>query len=164
MIMKTTSNKLIGISRLFLFSFVAASLFLYSCRRDKEEEAEVTTEATQDHSQAESIFDDVLEDVRKYTYEDKYTGGRLAEDSIVDNGCPEVTINLTDKRVILDFGDQGCLHRGRIRKGKVFIDYTGRYYESGTVITTSFENHYIDNVKVEGRKVVENKGNNVFFC
>ncbi|QCK15862.1 hypothetical protein [Mangrovivirga cuniculi] len=57
----------------------------------------------------------------------------------------------------IDFGTDGCVGPyGRVRKGIVNISYTGRYWETGSVITTTVDQYYVNDVKVEGTRVVEN--------
>ncbi|MDO8967999.1 hypothetical protein [Algoriphagus sp.] len=70
------------------------------------------------------------------------------------------------KKMIIDFG-QGCTSpRGVTRKGKIIVTYTGRYWSPGSVITSTFENFYIDDRKIEGVRVITNQGfneNDKFF-
>jgi hypothetical protein len=62
------------------------------------------------------------------------------------------------KKMIIDFGE-GCTSPGGvIRKGKIIVSYTGRYWVTGTVITTTFENYYVDGKKFEGIREVRNDG------
>lgn len=60
------------------------------------------------------------------------------------------------KTVTLDFGN-GCLGRdGRVRRGKVITVYTGRMSVAGSSATTTFNNHFVDSIKIEGTHTVEN--------
>ncbi|NMM47991.1 hypothetical protein [Marinigracilibium pacificum] len=57
----------------------------------------------------------------------------------------------------IDFGTDGCTGPyGRTRTGIVNISYTGGYWQSGSVITTTLENYAVNGVMVEGIRVVEN--------
>jgi hypothetical protein len=49
---------------------------------------------------------------------------------------------------------------GRYRRGKIKATYTGRYRNAGTVITTTFENYYVNDNQVKGTKKVTNAGSN----
>jgi hypothetical protein len=60
------------------------------------------------------------------------------------------------KHIVIDFGS-GCLGRdGRVRKGKIIIDYTNRLIFPGAMATTAFDGFYIDDIKVEGTHIIEN--------
>jgi hypothetical protein len=60
------------------------------------------------------------------------------------------------KTVIINFGD-GCLGRdGKLRKGKIITVFTGPMGIPGSKATTTFENHKIDSVKVQGKHEVTN--------
>ena len=61
----------------------------------------------------------------------------------------------------IDFGS-GCTSDidFRTRKGIVVAEFSGRYRDSGTVITISLQNYYVNGHKVEGIKLIINKGTN----
>ncbi len=60
-------------------------------------------------------------------------------------------------KVTIDFGT-GCLGKdGRTRKGKIITVYTGHMILAGSVAETSFDNYYVNDIKVEGTHRVENK-------
>jgi hypothetical protein len=62
---------------------------------------------------------------------------------------------------MIDFGTDDCTGvDGRIRKGKIHITYTGRYRESGSIITITPENYTVNGYQVNGTKVITNNGTN----
>jgi hypothetical protein len=83
--------------------------------------------------------------------------------------CADITITNTSgttsgsvgRRVTIDFGTTGCVGQdGRNRRGKIYIDFErpanstateNPFNVVGRVITISFDNHFVDNVKVEGQ-------------
>lgn len=75
--------------------------------------------------------------------------------------CFTVTVtpqqsNSFPRTIVIDFG-AGCLGRdGRLRKGKISTVYTGRMVMPGSKATTTFDNHFVDSIKVEGTHSVEN--------
>ncbi len=77
--------------------------------------------------------------------------------------CKNVTVNPTGnvfpKTVTIDFG-QGCDEGNRVRKGKMIVVYTGRMKEAGSKVTTTYENFYINEDKIEGSKTIVNNGPN----
>lgn len=81
----------------------------------------------------------------------------------ISTGCKNVTINPTGnafpKTITIDFG-QGCDEGGRVRKGKMIVVYTGKMKENGSTITTTYDNFYVNDDKVEGSKTIVNNGPN----
>lgn len=82
--------------------------------------------------------------------------------------CEKVSITWMpgEKKMIIDFGEGCTSPRGVVRKGKIIVTYTGRYWAPGTKITTRFENYYVNERKIEGIRVVTNEGfneNDKFF-
>lgn len=76
--------------------------------------------------------------------------------------CEKVTITLLpgEKKMVIDFGE-GCISpRGVHRKGKMIVTYTGRYWEAGTKIKTTFDNFFVNGRKIEGTREVTNEGLN----
>tara|TARA_B100001758_G_scaffold247959_1_gene269198 strand:+ start:24104 stop:24940 length:837 start_codon:yes stop_codon:yes gene_type:complete len=135
---------------LIILSFTC--FLLYSC---KEEIPELMTmQAGKDHLFAEKIFTDL---------------DRTVEDGLIDNGqkklCPTYSIINTDTSgggtLIINFGNTDCPQSdGIYRRGKIIVTYTGRYRDSLSVITTTFDNYYVNSNLIEGEKVVTNMGRN----
>ena len=130
----------------FLALSVLAILF-YSC--EKIEDAE-STQATQDHLFAEQIFNDV---------------GYIAEEGLLVNrintGCVSyslMNIDTSDTEIlIIDFGNTNCPHNSKLRRGMINITFTGNYRDSLAVITTTFDNYYVNNNLVQGERLLTNK-------
>ncbi len=71
-------------------------------------------------------------------------------------GCAVVSVDQTAKMITIDFG-VGCLGQdGRTRRGKLFVHFTDRYFTSGAVITTTTEDFFVNDISVEGTRVVTN--------
>ena len=65
--------------------------------------------------------------------------------------------------IIVDFGDgypDDCLKYGKERRGKIIITYTGKYRDSLSVITTTFDQYYVNNNWIQGERIVTNNGRN----
>ena len=132
------------------------TVLLYSCKdEDVINSPELTsTQATQDHLFAEQVFNDV---------------GRIVEEGFFSSGinqsCASYRLMNADTAnadtLIINFGTTNCLHNAKLRKGKINITYTGGYHDSLTVITTTFDNYYVNNNLVQGERVVTNKGRNL---
>jgi hypothetical protein len=75
--------------------------------------------------------------------------------------CASITHDKVNGHIEIDFGQANCMcNDGRYRKGKIIVDYTGNYSDSGSVHTLSFENYYVDNNLIMGTNIVENLGHN----
>ena len=116
----------------------------------------ISTQASRDHLIAEVIFNDVE---------------RVVEDAFIDNGesksCPTYTLknsNITDKdTMIIDFGNGNpvCISYGNIKSGKIEVIYTGKYRDSLSVITATFDNYHVNNNSVQGERIVTNQGRDI---
>ena len=133
--------------------FGILTVLFYSC--DKIEDIE-STQATKDHLFAEQTFNDV---------------GRIVEGAFLVNGInksyPKYTILDTDSSntdtLVINFGPENILFPnpgGELRKGEINITYTGKYRDSLAVITTTFNNYYVNNNLIQGERIVANKGRN----
>lgn len=111
-----------------------------------------------------------LEDIDELTLTSFQRNG-FADRSLVsleEDLCEKVKIEWLPnlKKMIIDFGEGCTSPRGVTRKGKIIVTYTGRYWAPGSVITSTFENFYIDERKIEGTRILTNEGfnsNDKFF-
>ncbi len=87
-------------------------------------------------------------------------GGRLGTGFL--GGCATIVLDTpatNDYRIIIDFGPTNCVGKdGRARRGKLFVNYNGLYRDSGTVISHTFENFFVNDHQLIGLKKVENMG------
>jgi hypothetical protein len=132
------------------------TVLFYSCEKIEDEES---TQATRDHLFAEQIFNDV---------------GRIVEGAFLAYGInksyPKYTILDTESSnadtLVINFGAENFLFPvfpdpgGKLRKGKLIITYTGKYRDSLAVMTTTFDNYYVNNNLVQGERIVTNQGRN----
>jgi len=142
-------------------------LALFSCKKDKPENT--TTEdvlAASENALSSNMFDDVYKQVDNSSATTKDSCG--GKKSISSSTCATITLgsgefNLTvwPKHITVDFGTTGCTgNDGRTRKGKVLYTTTGWMRDSGTVVTVTTNNYYVDGYKVEGNKTITNNGRN----
>lgn len=74
-----------------------------------------------------------------------------------------ITIDTTSspKSVTVDYGSSNCTcNDGKTRRGKIVTTFTGQYIAPGTVITHTPVDYYVNDVKFEGTKTVQNMGLN----
>ena len=146
---------------LALTFLMAAFFMLSSCKKDN-----VATDndfsASRDDAFAEATYDNVT-NIADEAYSLKTNGNYKSSDNIFLGDCATVTLDTTvfPRVLTIDFGDTNCLgNDGRYRRGKIIVTFTGRYWYPGTIITTTFDEYYVNDNQVEGTKVVTNNGFN----
>jgi hypothetical protein len=131
------------------------SIILYACKDEDviNQNDLASTQATQDHLFAEQVFNDA---------------GRMVENGFTDNGqnkgCASYSLLNADTTnidtLIIDFGSTDDLCEGKFRNGKIIVTYTGKYRDSLSVITTSFDNYHVNYNLVQGEQIITNQGRN----
>lgn len=152
--------------------------FLFSCQKEgsvsnsnttiTEEEAAVYSDES---TQAEASFDDV-EDIGMTAAEEEAAvsapNGRLFpfEELRARIGqCATITVTPDDstypKTVTIDFGPNGCwCADGKFRRGAIVIHLTGPIRRSGSVMTITFVDFYLNRAHIEGTKTISNLSEN----
>ncbi|MEQ8360412.1 MAG: hypothetical protein RH860_13055 [Cytophagales bacterium] len=147
---------------LILISFLT---FVIACSEDEDVPSEQQdTSASEDYSLADNLFENVSDvaDQAEQDNEEYLEGGKsgsylgtcvtITLDSALGSGSNKLTI---------DFDKSSCTGRdGRVRKGKVFVEWSGQYRDSGTVILTTFEDYFVDDHQLLGSRTVTNGGKN----
>lgn len=133
-------------------------LALAGCKKESEKPDQTSFDrvTAQDNALADDYFNDMMLQV-----DGAATDNGLRE---TDDACaPTVTIdpNATPHTMTVDFGSTNCTAaNGRTRRGVLFVTFTGAYGDSGTVITITPQNYYVNDHHVEGSKTVTNMGQN----
>ncbi len=140
--------------KLFILAILSAFIFS-SCSDDESNFGEEIAEELDVDSEAalESNFEDIdtMVEAGMLTLEE---GGRIQRDVILD--CATVEKDTVNKVVTIDYGD-GCTGpRGRVRKGKVIIEYNERRLIPGAFRIVTLEDFFIDSVQVEGTRTLTN--------
>jgi len=131
-----------------------------SCRKDQENLSEIAEkEAT-----INGLFNDVQNDMDE-TIEEKEASGYAVLKSLSAENQRVITVTqgagdstTFPKALKIEYSNYTS-PEGRIKNGSITFTITGKYRNTGTVITTSFENFSIDGNKIEGTKTVTNTGN-----
>jgi len=155
------------------------SMVAISCKKETssdelspQEEQQVAMASTQTEVESELVLDDVFNNVIGLDNEVGIAGvgifgqANLSGDLLTARPdsvrCFTVTrtqLNppaLFPLKVIIDFGT-GCTGRdGRVRSGKIITLYTGRLFLPGNSATTTFENHKIDSISIQGTHKITN--------
>jgi hypothetical protein len=170
--------KFLSINRIiFAFLFLAATA-LYSCQKEGSssnstqpvtEEDAVTY--SDESAQAEGSFDDV-EDISRQAADEEGAvsapNGRLfpfVHLRLRLGPCAVITVTPDDstypKTVTIDFPGDGCwCADGKHRKGTIILYFTGPIRRSGSVLTITLQNFYLNRAHVEGTKTISNLSEN----
>ncbi len=145
------------LSRTILAIAIAALVFT-GCKKNEKFENIMVSQTAQDNSAAEEQFDDAKSTANDVASNQAFATSLARTDDVSqvtgNYGCANVTITPsgTGKKMIIDFGT-GCIvnsETGKTKKGKIIVTTTGPYLSVGTVITTTFDNYYVNDVKVDG--------------
>ena len=148
---------------LLLVAIFGSAILITSCNKEEDIQTEDTTVVARDDSFAESVFERVT-DIADEAY--NLSSGHLKSTEwhrIFLSACATVTLDTSvmPRVLTIDFGDTNCLCLdGRYRRGKILVTFNGRYRHPGTVITTGFDEYFVNDNKIEGSKVVTNMGPN----
>ncbi len=142
-----------------------ALTLITACNDDETELPKEDTKTTEDYSLADNLFENVsdVQDQAEKQNDDYLEGGKTGDTYL--GTCVTITfdtvITSSQNTMTVDFGTSGCTGKdGRVRKGKVFVEYNGRYADSGTVILTTFEDYFVNDHQLMGSRTVTNLGNN----
>lgn len=140
-------------NRKVLLMLTCATLAITACRKEQEETLDLDYSSASDNALAEDVFTDMLTQVDK----------AMDENGLRDACAPVVTFDTTANphTMTVDFGTVNCTaQNGRQRRGRILVSWTGRYRETGTVITLTPVDYYVNDHHVEGTKTVTNLGPN----
>jgi hypothetical protein len=157
------------------------ALSIGSCKKDDSSPTPVNDTDAQTISQedvaAEGEYDDITE-MGLATGADLQGGavdnGRIATDgntariridlfvnlALKLGPCVNITAEPNDttfpKTVTVDYGD-GCVCKdGKLRKGKVILNFSAPIRKSGAVLTITLQNYYVNRAHIEGIKTITN--------
>jgi hypothetical protein len=155
-------------TKIFLIITALSIVSLSSCKKDTVLDQD-SVDLADDDAVSDAIFEDVFNTV---DYADIILDGfqkgesvKSEEFVVLSDSCPTVTIThpsdaVWPKTITVDYGT-GCTgFYENTRAGKIIIVVTGPRRETGSKRTVTFDNYYINGIKVEGTHVLENKGFN----
>lgn len=137
-----------------LIPAIVMMVIFSSCTEDGEtstdlvEEFDLESEATLDAN-----YEDV-DDIVNAGVESQAENGRVNKDEILDGAT--VTHDKDNNIITIDYGTGVEGPGGRVRKGIIIITYDGLRWEPGSYREVTFENFYIDEVRVEGVRTLTN--------
>ncbi len=145
--------KLIAANTIFALLLV----FVMSACKRTESSLGFNDDMSGDNSRAEFVSDDA-ENIGNAAMMGQ--SGFRVEDNFIGQ-CASVFNDTINNIVTIDFGTVNCVGAdGRTRRGKIIINYTGHYFETGSIKNFSFQDFYVNDNHVEGTRVVTNEGLN----
>ena len=156
-------------TKILLMITALAVISFSSCKKDS---SSGTIDATSlnlsdDDAVASAVYEDVFSTVDNATIILDQMGKSIEARSatIVPDSCPVISIThptaeVWPKVVTVDYGTSCTGINDNVRSGKIIIEVTGPRLQVGSKRTVTFMNYYFNGIKVEGTKVLENKGYN----
>ncbi|MEM6829353.1 MAG: hypothetical protein AAF551_02480 [Bacteroidota bacterium] len=140
--------------KLFFAATISALFLLSSCNEEVEGTADIIEALDMETELAVSSNYDDVDNIVDAGMNAINTNARTIRDIILN--CAEVTKDTVNKTVTIDYGD-GCEGpNGRLRKGKIIIEYNDRRAVVGSFRKATLEGFYVDDVKVEGVRTSTN--------
>lgn len=153
--------------KIVLFS-LGITLVLSACgkfRYDKDQSAEVNRKVESAFDEMTNISDQAITGNMVY-YKNggvivTHPGDKPVQEKTACNVIITIDTTGTLKTVTVDYGSTNCdCNDGKTRRGKIVTTYTGFYHAQGTIITHTPVDYYVDDIKIDGTKTVENMGTN----
>ncbi len=151
-----------------------ALVFLASCSDDAVEFNAEDSQNIENEATTDSYFEDADDLATLAVAADGSTSSGARESANGRQGvkpfgdhrftCATVSFTFADDNstttphgfITLDFGD-GCADlRGNVRKGKIVIEFMGKRFLPNSRIITTFQDYFINGVKIEGVRTVTN--------
>lgn len=152
--MKMSKNFYVASASAFLF--VLCVSVLASCVKDRD----FDLYAAEDATYALWAFDDVINIADEAS---RLNDGDNLAHYKTTGGCARIV--KTPGQIIVAFGnDNGtdninCLcNDGRNRRGKIIVNYTGNYNDSGETSTITFEDYFVDDNEMKGSETIKFMG------
>jgi hypothetical protein len=153
--------------KIVLFS-LGISLVLSACgkfRYDKDQSAEVNRKVETAFDEMTNISDQAITGNMVY-YKNggvivTHPGDKPVQEKTACNVIITIDTTGTLKTVTVDYGSTNCdCNDGKTRRGKIITTFTGFYHAQGTIITHTPVDYYVNDIKIDGTKTVENMGLN----
>ena len=160
--MKTLKLK----TALLLALFGLITISMPSCKKeDVTEDVNTEVATANDSEESESVSDEVGNITDAASKGASIVGRNSAPETQLDalSNCAVITHDTISNPHVLtiDFGSTNCLcNDGKYRRGQIIVTYTGSYFAQGSVKTTTFNNFYRNDNKLEGTRTVTNLGVN----
>ncbi len=149
--------------RISFLAVVLSGLILTACTKKKEDTFD--SDSGNSYSTVDNLFKDVNKTINDAANENNLNGKTDGTDG-TDALCADVVLSPNDfttfpKTVTVDFGTIGCTDQyGVTRKGKLTAVFTDYLHNPGAHVAVSFDNYYVNGVKLEGSYALKNTSPN----
>jgi len=142
-------------------------LSFFSCKKDSTLIDQTVVDLADDDAVSDAVYEDVFNTADNATIilDQMAKSIDSKSENTLSDSCPVITIThpasvLWPKTVTVDYGT-GCTgFNDNTRSGKIIIEVTGPRLQTGSKRTITFDNYFFNEIRVEGTKVLENKGYN----
>lgn len=155
-------------SILAILMLVGFTFFYTSCQKDETTDPQNSlsqdeVKAAEDDALADKLFSELTDITNEAMNGHKKALKNMVLDTIFMGPCVTVTIDTLafPHTITIDFGPVNCLcNDGKNRRGKILVEHSGPYWAVHTVITTTFDNYFVNDHQLLGTKIVTNLGLN----
>lgn len=152
----------------FVYLSFGLGVVLSSCgkfRYDKDQSAEVNHKVESAFDEMTNISDQAITGNLVYYKHGEviiqHPGDKPVQAKTACNVIITIDTLGSVKTVTVDYGTSNCdCNDGKTRRGKIVTTFTGPYHAQGTIITHTPVNYFVNDIKIEGTKTVENMGAN----
>ena len=154
-------------NRKVLFSALICGIAVFSCQKNDSIETTLTPlnlSIVADDASTTQFIDQMMVYVDFYSAIDEAVSLKSAA---LEGGC--ATVTRTNKQgvpfpvtIVIDFGNDCKGLDGKTKKGKVTIVKSAAWKDAGATRTVTFDNHFVDGVKMEGTQTCTNNGSQSF--
>ncbi len=145
------------------FSVLACGMLFFSCQKNETVETAInplTLNLLTEDAQITQSIDQIMIYVDYYSAMDEAIGLKSAT---IESSCAIVTrTSIVGNRypvtLTIDFGTACVAANGKTKSGKVIVVKSAPWKVAGASRSVTFENHYVDGVKVEGTQTATNAG------
>lgn len=148
---------------LVLPCLLALGFFVNSCSRNEEATETVDAEVVSDNAFSDTSTELDFDFSMNVLSENNSLGGRLSNQTSLIPACATLTVvtapnNAFPKTYTVDFGTSGCAGmNGVTRRGKLIINLSRPWYQSGAIMVITRDNYYVQDNKVEGTVTMTNQ-------
>lgn len=167
------TNKVLSVTALA----IGAITIFFACKKDDkmgadENRDKLTISAAEKETEINAVYEDAFTEVIDVNASEKGLNGQTRQAAPIEglSRCAGMTIGFQPadlitfpKTITLDYG-VGCTdNRGRSRKGKIIVVVDKMFWQTGAKATITFENYFVNNIRVEGTQTLTNLSSNGGF-
>lgn len=150
------------------FFILSSALILSACKKnkfDQDQSAMLNYKIETAFDEMTNISDQAVNGNLVYYKSGQIINSKPGEKPNLQKTPCDVIITLDTinsfKTVTVDYGSTNCdCNDGKQRRGKIVTTFTGQYIAQGTIITHIPIDYFVNDIKIEGVKTVENMGLN----